>query len=150
MLPIKLAWNVYVTRVWQMRSKSVTNSCEFFTRCEEFVRIIHTCEKYEVWILRFNRALILIKKYSHEKSWWCPVAQGFYLHSPVWWLMSRVVSATFMILYFLWDAKCRSGFPSMHHLHLSHVMRKPVLYHMCRSACAFAQPKQCLCCSLPG
>ena len=23
----------------------MTNACEFFTRCEEFVRIIHTCEK---------------------------------------------------------------------------------------------------------
>ena len=41
-----------------MRSKSVTNWCKFFPRCEEFVRIIHTCEKYEVWILRFNKALL--------------------------------------------------------------------------------------------
>ena len=56
MLPIKLVWNVYVTCVWQIRSKSVTNSCEYFTRYEEFGRIIHTCEKYEVWILRFNIA----------------------------------------------------------------------------------------------
>ena len=28
-----------------MRLKSVTNSCESFTRCEEFVQIIHMCEK---------------------------------------------------------------------------------------------------------
>ena len=28
-----------------LRSKSVTNSCEFFTRCEEFARIHHTCDK---------------------------------------------------------------------------------------------------------
>ena len=45
MLPIKLVWIVYVTRVWQVRLNYVTNSCEFFTRCEEFVRI-----------LRFNKA----------------------------------------------------------------------------------------------
>ena len=38
----------------------MTNSCEFFTPCEEFVRIIHTCDKDEVWILRFNIAAIII------------------------------------------------------------------------------------------
>ena len=32
----------------------VTNA---FGICDEFVQIIHMCEKYELWILRFNRAL---------------------------------------------------------------------------------------------
>ena len=31
---------------------------QFFTHCEEFVGIIHTFEKYEVWILKFNTAFI--------------------------------------------------------------------------------------------
>ena len=47
MLHIKSIRNASVTHVWQMLSKSVTFSFEIFTRCEKFVRILHTCDKYE-------------------------------------------------------------------------------------------------------
>ena len=41
-----------------MLSKSVTVSVDFFTRCEKFVRILHTCDKYEMGNIRFNSSLM--------------------------------------------------------------------------------------------
>ena len=49
-----------------MRSKSVTNSYEFFICYEEFVRIIHTCEKYEVCI-KIQQSLPEVQMF--EWSW---------------------------------------------------------------------------------
>ena len=91
---MKLVRNVYVTRMWQMRSKSVTNS---------FVRIIHTYEKYEVWILRFNKAIFMRTTKTlirpggcpgwsesslgtHSFCWFCHVVAQFFLSfAPFWY-----------------------------------------------------------------
>ena len=45
---IKSIGNASATYVWQMLSKSVTFSFEIFTRCEKFMRIHHTCDRYEM------------------------------------------------------------------------------------------------------
>ena len=44
----------YKTGMERICHTCVTNAFEI---CDEFVRIIHTCEKNDVWILRFNTAL---------------------------------------------------------------------------------------------
>ena len=57
MIHIKSIRNASGTHVWQMLSKSLTFSFEIFTRCEKFVRILHTCDKYEMGKKQFTSSL---------------------------------------------------------------------------------------------
>ena len=64
MLPMKLVWNVYVTRVWQMRSKSMTNSCELIT-C--FLCIRH-CIKWLKEHFNGNHSLTNATRWFHYQT----------------------------------------------------------------------------------
>ena len=53
-------WRIRIHATYKIGMERICHTCvtNAFKICDEFVRIIHACEKYEVWILWFNKAVI--------------------------------------------------------------------------------------------
>ena len=57
-------WRIRIHATYKTGMERICHTCvtNAFEICEKIVRIIHTCEKYEVWILRFNNGITVFSK----------------------------------------------------------------------------------------